>query len=521
MSYELLPLEVLEQILDNVSKFSDLLSAALVCRQWSLAAEVLILRKSCLTIHDGLGGGQLEGLRQIRRNHVTICLRELNMWDEIRPALEICADKFRPRSIRISGILADHLNRFYSEFREWIQDVEQVRVSLDDRFVYYFEEHPARYTLDFPKAKYLNWYECLYGAGEKTITLNAPNLQEVVIDDSLDDTSVLKLPGCTKIDKLSCTFYTKKMEDIFDSPLANLVQLWLCIYNELDSVDFLDNLYNLVKLNLSITYSKNHMRELSYKVSESICKCNQLKHLQYIIIYDISPNCTVNLSKIAKNLTTLKSLDLGNLFIELTDQTLHFPALKTMKLDGIDFANPSATITLNAPSLRSLSISARHLRRIHCCVNESLLHRLEADLETLKLEQAFLHHIVPFLQRFTNVRELTVLNHNHHEKNADDSFPPEVQLAAVEKLCFCNVGIWLDCFRTVATWSGLKELHLDNCFIGTGEEDDPVMLTNLRQLRVSRVQLSDPVCKVFPIVLSGSEPVAFDDYDSEIYFSNC
>ncbi|XP_039433018.1 uncharacterized protein LOC120415527 [Culex pipiens pallens] len=518
MSYELLPLEVLEQILDNV-KFSDLQNAALVCRQWCLAAEVLILRKSCLTVHDSLGGSQLEGLRQIGRNHVTICLRELNMWEEIRPALDVCRQKFRPRSIRISGILADHLNRFYCEYRDWVQDVEQVRVSLDDRFVYYFEELPAKYVLNFPKAKYLNWYECLYGAGEKTVTLNAPNLQEVVIDDSLDDTSVLKLPGCTKIDKLNCTFYTKKMEDIFDSPFSNLVQLWLCIYNELESVAFLDNLYNLVKLNLSITYSKNHMRELSWKVSESICKCHQLKHLQYIIIYDISPNCTVNLSKIAQNLVNLQSLDLGNLFIELTDQVLRFPSLKTMKLDGVDFANQSASIRLDAPALRSLSISARHLRRIHC-INESLLRQLDADLETLKLEEAFLAHVVPFLQRFSNVRELTVANHNHHEKNADDSFPPTVHLT-VDKLCFCNVGIRLECFRTVAAWSGLKELHLDNCFIGTGEEEESVVLTNVRQMRVSRVQLSDPVSKEFPIVLRGSEPVPFDDYDSEIYFSNC
>ncbi|EDS33287.1 conserved hypothetical protein [Culex quinquefasciatus] len=111
MDFQTCPVEILEQILNNLFKLDDLLNSALVCRRWNVAAERLILQRSQVPIFAGQSPC---ALADVTRNYraVRIYYRD-DRWDELRSLLDVCREKFHPRAVVIYGILADHLNRLY------------------------------------------------------------------------------------------------------------------------------------------------------------------------------------------------------------------------------------------------------------------------------------------------------------------------------------------------------------------------------------------------------------------------
>ncbi|KAL9707647.1 hypothetical protein quinque_011165 [Culex quinquefasciatus] len=182
MDSQTCPVEILEQIFNNLLKLDDLLNSALVCRRWNVAAERLILQRSQVPIFAGQSPC---ALADVTRNYraVRIYFRD-DRWDELRSLLDVCREKFHLCAVVIYGILADHLNRLYVAYREWLETVEEMVIFMDDRICQKLDGGPERFTLQLPNLKRLRWSEYLYQTANlsQLFTANECHLRELNVD---------------------------------------------------------------------------------------------------------------------------------------------------------------------------------------------------------------------------------------------------------------------------------------------------------------------------------------------------
>uniref|UniRef100_A0A8D8CF27 (northern house mosquito) hypothetical protein n=1 Tax=Culex pipiens TaxID=7175 RepID=A0A8D8CF27_CULPI len=517
MDSQTCPVEILEQIFNNLFKLDDLLNCALVCRRWNVAAERLIVQRSQVPIFAGQSPC---ALADVTRNYraVRIYYRD-DRWDELRSLLDVCREKFHLRAVVIYGILADHLNRLYVAYRQWLETVEEMVIFMDDRICQKLDGGPEGFTLQLPNLKRLRWSEYLYQTGEKIVIIDAPNLRKLTLKNSLDSTTGLVFLDCSSLQELKGTFYTRQLSDVFEGAFPELKTLYLDSSLIAEDVELLHRMPQLAKLVLHINFPEDSADRLSTELCSVIADCRMLEHLQ--LTSRTSTPCKINLTNLIKPLVNLQHLNLEKVTVADESTTWVCPSLKSMTLENFTFLDNTAQIQLEAPMLDSLSISAANLSQLFTA-NESHLRELNVDQDTLSLREAFETHLVPFLDRSGhNVRKLILAKLTYFETDPYDCFTSCKPLH-VETLCFHSTGCSLDCLEQLAGWSNLEELSIINCCIGTGGVHKTVTLANLKRLHIVNCTLSDESCTEFPIIGPNSETIrGQEEEDGALHFRNC
>lgn len=495
MDLNLFPIEILEEILSWLP-LNDVLKASLVCHRWNGAAGTVIARKCCLRINNSMLAHQ-EVLSNSGRNYYAISINAMDSWVQLRIILDLCAAKFTPRKFELTGILEDHLDRFYQTYRDWCAHIECLQIELDDRFTDYLVCGQADYRLCLPKLRHLRWRECLYGAGEKTVTIEAPNLKSAIVEDSLDATAILRLPTCDKLTEIKSMLYTKHFTDTFTGTLSSLRKLVLDFANENYDLGFFARLPNLRWLELSIYFG-----EMTWKHLQAICGCGLLESLRICVKDSVNRRGALNLATICNGLPKLKQLELAGLDLIFSDP-VRSENLKILKLKDVNFWDSECTLNLTAPALESLSLPVGVLAKTF--LDKNGVSKLFVDLGARNLEETFKMYLSAFLLQHDTVRELIILNPNYKSSIVFNTIPKDFA-PLIEKLQLRTLCVSIDFFQQIAKWKTLKHLSLVGCTIGCHEAVETVHLDNVTTLHVDCVKLSNSQLKRFPItVASGAE----------------
>ncbi|XP_055595242.1 uncharacterized protein LOC129745895 [Uranotaenia lowii] len=464
-----LPVEILEEIFSKLNHRS-LLEASLVCHYWKLVVEPLIARRSCLNINLKMLD-HLEVLKDSIRKYQSVLIvnGQNDYWDKIREILNLLYHRIKPRYLRIRGVLSDQLYRFYSDYGAWFDELESINVGMDDRFTSYSSEtEDENFHLFLPKLKTLTWYECLYGTlhtGEKSVTVEAPNLEVVDIDDSLDPAAVLKIPYCKKLKRIGCLFYTKMFRNTFiDDEFAHLQHLTVsCAYTN-DDLSFLERMDNLRTLELTCSQS-------GLRVIERLKSLNHLRALQ-ISIHDQSlERVSLNLTRLCSLATKIERIEFINFEIR-TFGTVIAEQLCSLKFKEVKIIEQD--FTLFAPKLKVLSIPLSILATTHI-VNNERLSEFYLDLESTYLDTAFQNYLSPFLQQHATVAALILRNPCRNDQNISQ-FKVRCEIPrAIERLELRKVALDLDFFRYISHWYSLKHLSLDRVTIDCGRNAEQVV----------------------------------------------
>ncbi|XP_065083720.1 uncharacterized protein LOC135705796 [Ochlerotatus camptorhynchus] len=511
MDINQLPLEVLQEILSYLS-YDELKVASLVCHRWNQASGTFIVRNGQLSIHEQVVKN-LEMVRNSTRNYQSILIYRISKWEQLQAVVSECMQKFpNVRKLYLAGVLQDYLDRFYRAYRRWMERLEFLQVSLDDRFENLFVCEPEDYILTLPNLKQLYWKECLYGHGEKTVTIDAPGLEFVHIDDSLDASAVLRIPHCERLKYIRCMFYTKHFDDIFVGDFGNVETLILNIVHDKCNVSCLSKMHQLRYLSLHFGNAMNYLQEVEAMPNSKL--------LKVLIIRSDSRSldkCTLNLEKIIGKFENLETLDLFGINLTANNE-IQADQLVFLKLREVTFSKNSI---LNAPKLKTLSLELDMLNYLQLRENKHLF-ELYVDLQVSIYNDSFEQIICTFLQEHKHIKNLTLGRVSSGEVLVQDDFIYDRIVESVEHLELHRFDVPINFFRLLAGWKSLKSLKLVACTINcSGMWNDVVRLPGVERIIVDCVQLRGTSRTDFPILLvnGANQEVVTKWNDSTLFFS--
>ncbi|XP_038109863.1 uncharacterized protein LOC119766988 [Culex quinquefasciatus] len=497
MSFECLPLEILQAILDFLT-FEELLGHSLVCRRWSQAAASLVSRRSWLVVH-AQRARTIGVLQESQRNYTNVLIHQLNQGEPLESVLDVCSGKIRLRRLKIDRAPVDTLYWFSQLYTSWLEHLEEVHISLDHRYLKQDTCSGKSYNIALPKLKALNWSENHLRRGNRTVTIKGPRLRKVSVNDSFGSKLNLILPDCDTLDTVECTLYRKNFSDIFKCSFTHLNTLILRIYNTVQSVEFLTHLKSLKRFSLSLEYEKELLPTLFVDTVDTICEYKRLEALQLHVMNNESTLCCVSLSQLAESLARLKKLELNNVCLKSTNKILDFQQLSLIKLTNIVFKNGSDFLVLDYPKLQNISVSVSLLPKLVIQANKSN-DTLFVNLDATSFAKAVDLYLVQFLQRTDHIRRLVLFKTDCYDTCTDGNVPHATTLG-VESLSLVNLNTSLECVESVGKCSRLKHLYLSKCSLSIPKDSDrTLLLDQLDTLSLQWVQLDDRTRKLFPIV---------------------
>lgn len=344
MSFDLLPAEILQKIFDYVPRAEQLQKTS-ISRRWNQ----LQLRETYLILAYGEQVINERILRRTKRGYCCFSIEFSEPFEELKPRLQICAEKFFLRKLILDGIQSYALLLFAQEYRQWLRSVVHFSVTVSNRDGSgNGEEH-----LDLPRLRVLSW-TCNAEDGNKTLpkfVLNAPVLEDVYVECSGEvDQAPLVLEHTTNLKSLGI-FVPKLIPILFPNGL--LVLDCLRIYNAVRP--FAWNLDQLMLPRLTVL-------ELCGCTisSESLATLRHFPLLETLIIQTETTHL-INLHQIANALPKLKQLRLFDVKWTHNPEALIFPSLRILDVNDTTQNGDGWPLEITAPHLITLKGTALNL----------------------------------------------------------------------------------------------------------------------------------------------------------------
>ncbi|XP_062548603.1 uncharacterized protein LOC134213505 isoform X2 [Armigeres subalbatus] len=496
MDINLLPLELLQHIMSYLD-YHTLKMASIVCHRWNKASELFIVRKGNLCITEATAH-HLNDLQNCVREYQTIRIHRMDEW---------------------STLQADYLYRFYNTFRSWMEQCELIKVSIDDRFADHLLCGPEDFELSLPNLKHLVWHECLYGYGQKTVTINAPNMECVYIDDSLDASCVVRIPTSDRLKFVRCMFYTKHFDDTFIGSMPNVETLIMTIVYGNCDVGYLQSMHQLRYLSLSFGSAKTSLRNV-----EAMHDCDQLKVLSITIQDSNSEKGLLRLDKIFNNFIILETLELRTVEVHATGSV---PAKHLEFLKLRDVTCSTSSMSVSAPQLKTLSVCWKTLRilELHECDH---LKELFLDLESSGLKQSIEHIANFFVLNHKNLSKLVLFRSYQETAIEDDAWYASNDFG-LENLELYNIDISINFFRMLSEWKSLKSIAIVRCTINCGAINgndgapattNTVPLPNVARMKLDNVKLRGTTTRsIFPLQFGKVCEIDYTSNSSDLFYN--
>ncbi|XP_062552690.1 uncharacterized protein LOC134217876 [Armigeres subalbatus] len=489
-----LPLEIVQLIFDQLT-LDDLLSASLVCREWYSATEASITKKSWLAIQLDRHYILTE-LEWNRRSHCNLLLTTLRSWEELKPVMDVCTEKFNLRRLKINRSWIDNVCQFFQLYANWVDNLEEVHISLDHRFLQNDTFSGRSYTILLPAARCLHWSEIHIRKGSRAITVYAPHLKTVSISDSFASKLDLVLPDCHFLETLECTLYRKNFVDLYKASFEHLTTLILRIYYTVHDVYFLHALTKLKWLTLLVELDKDLLEPLFVETTNAINSCSGLEGLQLILMGDTASS-SINLYRLSESLPRLRQLELNNMYLCSAGRTSVFHQLTTLKLVNVKLKEDDDILEISFSSLQTVSLDVKLLPRVNLPSPKKV--ELFVNVDSLNLAEAVDSYLSPFLNQFhSNIRTLTLFKSGGSNTRVD-SVCPQNALMGVPQLNLINMAVSIESLKVIGSSKNLKHLTLTKCLLGIREPFRKVLLQNLIVLEIRQVQLSDRKQLLFPL----------------------
>ncbi|XP_021703423.1 uncharacterized protein LOC110677081 isoform X1 [Aedes aegypti] len=510
MDINLLPTEVLQEIMSYLG-LETLKKASLVCHRWFRASEKFIHRKGQLMIIES-AANHLNVIRNFVRDYQTICILQMKEWSNLQAVITECSQRLPTvRKLYLVGCLQDYLYRFYNTFRNWVDQCESFQVSLDDRSTEHFIIGPEDFNMTFTNLKTLIWAECLYGQGQKTMILNAPNLENVYINDSLDASAVLRFPICDNIKFIRCVFYTKHFDDTFVGNVSNVENVIVdAIYRNCD-ISYLVKMHKLRYLRLKLGSASNTLHDI-----EAMHQCNCLRILSITVQDSSSEKGSLNLEKVFKNFIKLETLDLQGIELKVND-SIQAKQLQFLKLRDVTCSK--SAVSLHLPRLKVLTVSVSFLSKLQ--LNEcDYFEELYLDLLSYSLKQSFQNTVIPFFLSHKNLKKLAIFRSIYDANRIEDDALYDCRDLGVEHMELYHLDISIDFFRMISQWTSLKRLTMVACSINckTGPNNN-VFLPYVQEITLDCVKLRDAAKKKFPLKFGGVYKLQSSSIASSLLYS--
>nr|XP_019551335.3 uncharacterized protein LOC109421291 [Aedes albopictus] len=490
MDINLLPTELLQEIMSYLC-FETLKVASLVCHRWHQVSESFIIRNGQLLITES-AANDLNVIRNCVRNYRVIWIARMEEWSKLQTVMAECIQRFpNIRKLYLSGCLQDYLYRFYNAHRNWVEQCESFQVSLDDRFADHMICGPEDFELTLPNLKTLMWSECLYGNGQKAITINAPKLESIYINDSLDASAVVRIPNCDNIKFIRCIFYTKHFDDTFVGNVSNVETLMVDVVYANCDISYLVSMLQLRYLRLRFGSATNALKDV-----ESMHQCHQLKVLSITIQDANSEKGELKLDRVLRNFNNLQTLDLRAIDLKV-NSSVQATKLEFLKLRDVTCS--SSAVSLHLPSLKVLSVSVNILSKLQ--FNEcSHFEELYLDLESAHLKQSLVHTAIPFILSHKSLKKLVLFRSNYQANRIVDSAKYECKDLGLEHLELYYLDISIDFFRMISYWKSLRRLTIVACSINCRAIPYSIVhLPGVQWITLDCVKPRGPSRKEFPL----------------------
>ncbi|XP_055600844.1 uncharacterized protein LOC129749789 [Uranotaenia lowii] len=508
MSFDSLPIEMMLAIFEWLN-LNELYEISVVNHHWYRVAGILIARR-CWFVVSSVQQKNLETLMVSERHHRSILIQQLNSagWEQIEPVLSICSGRLAVRQMMVCRTMADSLKQLFQKFGSWLADLEELHVSFDHRFLRNDGWSGWSHTICLPKVQQLYWSENHLRRGNRTISIDAPVLKRLVVNDSFGSKLNLILMRSDKMETLECTLYRKNFGDMFQQALNNLTCLILRIYNTIQDVGFLRSLGNLTWLNLALEYDKELLPLLFNQTIEIICKYKTLEGLQIHMMENEGALCSVSLAQLGQSLPNLVQLELNNICLKVSSRPTNiFQNLALLKLTEVVLRNEQP-LYLNYPNLEIISLSLLLLPSI-VLQDGRTPQKLFVNLDAFRIEESIVLYLLPFLNRSPKVRDVTLYKTDQHDNLPSNFGLPQPMPLAVDRLHLINLELTVYCIQKLAESETLRHLILTRCVVRIRYEiwESVMPLHRLKTLQLRSVQLDDSGRMEFPFTCRSKVPI--------------
>ncbi|XP_065083744.1 uncharacterized protein LOC135705823 [Ochlerotatus camptorhynchus] len=450
-----LPEEMLREIL-SLLPFNDLLHCTLVCWHWHNIAEPMIHRRGYIRIGVDMTGHGRTLWNSTRQYHTVVVDNPPGSRRSLVNLLMLPSTWiFKPSEIQLLNFLADSLDKFCRHGHRLLENAETVHIKLDDDRHMYLNDGAEEFVLKFPMMKHLVWSESLHGHGWKTVTIDAPLLQTVVVSDALDPTAVLKIPECDQLQHVKCSFRTKTFENVFTGYLSRLETLILDFHHHDYDLYMVRGMPCLKWLELSVEL------ELPHSIIETILGCSKLEGLKLEVRNCHAPHGRINLNQVFDKLSELQQIELSGLSLSGCNP-IEAQELRLLKMRNVKLPKADCELSFNAPTLHTLSTCEESLVKMNIDIGNRMK-KLYVELKDTNWKEAFNVYLRPFLHLHVSIDELILMfPYSNNLITCDKSLFDQPALEVV-RLELHHFEIRCDFTENVNNWHSLQRLSLVNC----------------------------------------------------------
>lgn len=492
MDINSLPMELLQNIMSYLN-YQSLKDISLVCHRWNDASEKFIVRNGSLHINNE-AEAHLGDIRNCIREYQSICIHQLG-WSSLQLIVSTCAERFpRIRRLRLLDCLHDFVYQIYIGFQGWMGQCESLLVSIADLFDDPFLGGPKDFEITLPGLKCLSWSQSSYVDNQKLVTINAPNMERIYINNSHSKFTLIRIPMSDRLKFIKCMFCARQFEDTFVGNISNVETLILKVAYDKSDAPFLKRMRNLRYLSLDLDHTERLLISL-----EEMHDCNQLKVLSIKMQVCEVVKGAIKLEKIFNNFQNLDTLELRDIDVSTTGQ-ISAKCLTFLKLKNVNFL--SSCFSLNLPQLKTLSVSWNTL----CNLQLSDCGQLkELFLEMQRsLKQSFDHVANYFILNHNNLKKLVLHRGEYHDRIQDEGTYACNDLG-LESLELYRTDININFFRMLSAWKSLRNLTIASCTInceGASENNEIIVLPYVERMRLDKVRLRGTQRNNFPLRIS-------------------
>lgn len=469
MDINSLPMELLQHIMSFLD-FKTLKAISLVCHRWHSASARFITRNGNMRITKD-SGPSLSDIRNCWREYQNMSIKRMK-WPEMRSIMRAYVERYQSiRELVLTGCLQGYLGYLYgmcSAEAGWMESCESLHVEMNFRCDHHLILGPREFELTMPSLKYVQWVEYYgdgYGVCQKTVTINAPNIERIYFRDNKDDSSLIRIPMSDRLKFIRCIFFSKRFTNMFVGNITNVETLILDVVVEICDITFLKNMHNLRYLRLNFGNKNTSLLD----VEEIDCK--QLKVLS-IMMPDVNPDLGgLRLDKIFNNFANLDTLDLTGIEV-FKAGSFSAKHLTFLQLRDVDC---TSNIILNLPRLERLSISSTTMSNIRV-VQSKEFKELFLHLQLDSMKEGFDLVAKDFILNHKSVKRLVLIRGDCKGAPIDGEIEDDAWYDAkefgLETLELHETIISINFFRMLSVWKSLRNLTIISCTINCDAVDE-------------------------------------------------